>query len=340
MELVQELVQNQVVYIPVLLVIFLAVLVFVFGFQTVKEPPFIKLISEDKKQLNKKRKIKEKKPTANGNVVIGQSKQEKSPLKESKRSPQKDTETQKPKDKKVELNNKVVEKNKKNEASKVKVADDVKSKKNAKKTVLNEKPADFDEGNWETVPAKGDKKKKQESPIKKEKKIKKSDKPTELEKVEKDSVNKELQTETEKEVSVEKVIEEVKTTGEVENSEEIKKTEDPVLIIEDKKEKKKEKKQKKEKEIPKQVQSVTVPEINIVQEVIKDIGESKHAKEVKSTTKTSPVELIKEDDAALENKASHNPNKLEGGVAFDELGDVWTEAKIPKKSKKKARKDN
>ncbi|KAL3274885.1 hypothetical protein HHI36_019667 [Cryptolaemus montrouzieri] len=60
MELVQELVRNQVVYITVLLVVFLAILVFAFGFQTAKEPPFVKITNEDRKQQNKKRKIKEK----------------------------------------------------------------------------------------------------------------------------------------------------------------------------------------------------------------------------------------------------------------------------------------
>lgn len=35
-----------------------------------------------------------------------------------------------------------------------------------------EKPVDFDDGNWETVPTKGDKKKKVEQPTKKEKKQK------------------------------------------------------------------------------------------------------------------------------------------------------------------------
>jgi hypothetical protein len=50
----------------------------------------------------------------------------------------------------------------------------VKNKKNIKK-LLSEKPVDFDDGNWETVPTKADKKKKpDQSPAKKDKKPKKT----------------------------------------------------------------------------------------------------------------------------------------------------------------------
>lgn len=48
------------IYITVLFVIFSGILVFVFGFQTVKEPSFVDLTNGDKKQQNKKRKLKEK----------------------------------------------------------------------------------------------------------------------------------------------------------------------------------------------------------------------------------------------------------------------------------------
>lgn len=120
--------------------------------------------------------------TANGHVSTGESKTEKSPVKEStKRSPAKEPSADKPKDKKTE--NKQVEKNRKNEAIKSKTLEDVKNKKNKK--LLTEKPVDFDDGNWETVPSKADKKKKpDQSPAKKEKKKQpKIEKTAEIEKL-------------------------------------------------------------------------------------------------------------------------------------------------------------
>lgn len=176
----------------------------------------------------------------------------------------------------------------------------MKSKKNLKK-ILNEKPADFDEGDWEKVPVKGEKKKK-ETPTKKEKKVKKTDKPVEIEKIEKDSANKEIQTETEKEVSVEKIIEEVKKIEE--------KSEESPLIFEDKKEKKKEKKPKKSKDTLKE-DIVEIPRVVEIKPV--SIEKTKNDKEV--TVESAPVveKKNKKAKSALTTEAT-------GNVAFDELG--------------------
>lgn len=110
--------------------------------------------------------------TANGHVTnLTEGKNEKSPAKEGKRSPVKEPTTPKQlKEKKQENNaSKPAEKTKKNEISKTKrneTLEEAKNKKNTKK-LLNEKPLDYDDDSWETVPSKFDKKKKQESPAKK-----------------------------------------------------------------------------------------------------------------------------------------------------------------------------
>lgn len=60
MEIIRELSNQYVLYIPMALVIFGAILVFTFGFKAPEQPPFDKLSSDDRKSAGKKRKIKEK----------------------------------------------------------------------------------------------------------------------------------------------------------------------------------------------------------------------------------------------------------------------------------------
>lgn len=60
MEILQEVSNQYVLYIPVALVIVVAILVFTFGFKSAEQPPFDKLTSEDRKSTGKKKKIKEK----------------------------------------------------------------------------------------------------------------------------------------------------------------------------------------------------------------------------------------------------------------------------------------
>lgn len=244
MELIAELVNNQFMsYIPVALVLVALTLLFTFGFKPSEQPSFDKLsvVGDDRKAgAKKQRKIKDKK-TANGSAVsVSETKNEKS--KEVKQSPTKETPNTPKQTKKPEAN--VVDK-KKGEV-KVKKLDpvEVKNKKNAGKV---EKPADFDDGNWEMVPSKNDKKKKQDSP-KKEKKATK--------------VNKE--EDSNKENKVENVVKE---------------------------------KAKKDDEV-----------------------------------KESAPEPEKKEESVEEKEAL--------APVFDELGDAWAEAKQPRKSKKKSRRDN
>lgn len=147
---------------------------------------------------------------------------------------------------------------------------------------MNEKPVDYDEGDWETVPSKFDKKKKQDSPGKKEKKTnKKVDKPVESEKMVKEEVNKELR-EKEKNIQLEQSI-----------LVEIVDKETPV--IDEKKEKKKEKKQKENNES----QETTA------------VANNKQQKAVEQPpAKKNNVEQLSANDEPIS----------EGTVAFDELG--------------------
>lgn len=129
--------------------------------------------------------------TANGHVAnLAGGKNEKSPAKDKRQSPA----PTKPAKKQESVAPKPAEKPKKSDVKvkKNETIEEIKNKKNAKK-LLNEKPLDYDDGNWETVPSKLDKKKKQESPVKKEtKKAKKSEKLVEIEKLVKEEVNKVL----------------------------------------------------------------------------------------------------------------------------------------------------
>lgn len=289
MELVTELVNNQLALIPIAAVIVLAVLVYACGFKSTVQPPFDKISSissEDRKQGGKKKKPKEKKSTANGHIANSvQNKTEKSPAKQQKKSPAK--ETAEPQVKKQEIK-KETEKNKKNEVKSKEAVVEVKSKK-SKSKVVHEKPVDYDDGNWEKVMTKADKKKKQDgSPAKKDKK-----KPAEKSSVE-----------------IEKYTKDNHFLGvlfkEVREKEIMKPKPEPAPVIDEVIEvvEKKEKVVKKEKKVESKP---------IVEPVVEQIAEAMNEQ---------PAE------------------KVEGTVVIDELGDVWTEAKVPKKGKKKARRDN
>ncbi|XP_066250837.1 uncharacterized protein [Euwallacea similis] len=164
MELISELVQAPfLTVVPVGVVIVLIVGLFTYAIRPAQQPRFKLSSLDDRKSGAKKKKLKEKKPVLNGHVSTGLPKAEKSPTKEAKKSPESGK-----KDKKVEPAVKDV---KKTDASK-KVVEAVDKKKSTKKISV-EKPADFDDGKWETVPSKADKKKKVEvASIKKEKKVK------------------------------------------------------------------------------------------------------------------------------------------------------------------------
>ncbi|KRT78677.1 hypothetical protein AMK59_8272, partial [Oryctes borbonicus] len=298
MELINEFVNNQfALYVPVALVLVCVVLVFAFGFKSAEQPPFDKLSaidSEERKTLGKKKKLKEKKTSANGNVVNVSEKIE-SPSKESKKKEQESIK---------KTDNKAKSDKKKSEP--IRTVEE-KIKKGTKSKVL-EKPVDFDDGNWETVPTKGDKKKKQDSPAKKEKKPKKIEKSPEMDKLAKEYLNKELQEN-------EKIVESLDSLT---KESELKEIEVAVEPVEPKKEKKSEKKTKKTDV-----------------EKVENIEKEEENGEAVTPPKPEPESV--EPVAAKLQEATKQPT---ANIAFDELGDVWTEAKQPKKSKKKSRREN
>ncbi|KAL1517352.1 hypothetical protein ABEB36_001124 [Hypothenemus hampei] len=169
MEIITEFVQNQLIY-PTLVgfVILAFILLFKYTIRPVQEPKFKLTSIDDRKSGGKKKKPKEKKPTLNGHITTGVKSSEKSPAKEVKKSPELK------KEKKPEPV--IVKESKKTVDTTKKVVETSESKKKiSSKKVPVEKPVDFDEGDWETVPSKADKKKKvEQKPVatKKEKKSK------------------------------------------------------------------------------------------------------------------------------------------------------------------------
>jgi len=277
MEIITELVQNQLILIlPVGLVILGCILLFTYSIRPVQQPKFHLSSLDDRKTAGKRKKLKEKKFTSNGYIATDVPKVEKSPTKELKKSPEPPK-----KEKKIES---VVKEAKKVEALKKSDSQDQKKKSN-KRSV--EKPADFDDGNWETVPSKADKKKKVEQPpVKKEKKIKVLSEALTTSKEEiphKEETPKVEEFEIEPEAEPERII-----------------IEDPIfieetaLVVEDKKDKTK-KKQKPTK-VPEPAEEAVDPTGS--QPVISAVIE-----ETKITKRSSP--------------SSSAPS----GAAFDELGD-------------------
>ncbi|CAG9818655.1 unnamed protein product [Phaedon cochleariae] len=315
MEIVQELSSQYILYIPVALVIIGAILLFTFGFKSAEQPPFDKLTNEERKSsAGKKRKIKDKKVIANGHVSTADSKTDKSPAKESKKSPAKvPTEVkQEKREKKVEKQQDKI----KPDSAKPSI-ELVKNKKNLRRPT--EKPLDFDDGDWETVPTKFDKKKKGDQSPDKNKKPKRADNVEKLEnlKLAKEVVNRELQEKDKQVQNIEEqpeqptpeepepapAIIDIRIEHEIE-------PEEPVVVVEEKKEKEKKKKEKKpKKEAVEKAVAVEEAEAPVVEEKLDDQPEG-----------TAPKAVA---------------------PAFDELGDIWTEAKPSKKTgKKKARRDN
>lgn len=223
--------------------------------------------------------------TTNGNISNSTTaKGDKSP---TKRSPVKEvSEVTKPKEKKAETTVKQVEKTKKVE--KPKIVEEIKTKKTVK-SKNNEKPVDFDEGTWEKVPTKSDKKKKQDSPSKKEKKPKKNEKPVENSKVVIEVVNKDV---VEQSSNIEtKPKEQIVVPAPPAKQTSVKVT---VEVVQEKKEKKKEKKPK------------------------KDVVAVKAEAETEPDTVVAKIADAMKESVVKENTPKEKTN--EGGVAFDELG--------------------
>lgn len=331
MEILNQVSNAQFVFTAatVAVVLVCAALVFVFGFHSAEQPQFDKLplVVDDRKSANKKNKKKDKKSSPNrttsDEVKAKSESSKKSPTKEKKEEKVKEAEKPKPKERPVEA-----------KVAKKEVPAEKKGKK-SKIVVEVEKPADFDDGLWQEVPKKGDKKKvkapeekekgkKKESPAKKNKKVKDADveavrpveEPAETIKVvsaEGPHVNEDsaraLQAQVEE---LQRVLKEAERRDQVAqgvaDDEVIPEVQELTDVKDLRSNKKKENKEKQSKK--KTAETVTA---------------------AKSTAKVEPVEK--------DNTVSDKQDDKQNAPVFDELGDTWTDAKVSKKSKKKARKD-
>lgn len=338
---VSLLLQHSQYGIPVVCVLVCAILVFVFGFKKAEQPPFAHLsVSSDvdRKLANKKRSKTKEKKAANGQLVTEKA----SPAKKTviaksettKKSSSKNDEVDgKLKEKKQEDDKPVVVKKEKNheaKSGKENKVEQVKNKKNLK-NLLQEKPVDFDEGDWEQAYSRKDKKnkkKEEDTPSKKSKKnakkaelinevaVKEKDqeKPEIKDKVAKETENKELKEKDNKDVVLTPIISDnLETEKKVEKKAEISnKVEKP-----EKEEKKTKSKKSKKNSESEKVAAAVKSEPKIIEKKVEEVI-------VKDVPEPIKSEQVVEKPVA----------------AFDELGDVWTEAKPQKKSKKKARRDN
>ncbi|XP_043599615.1 nucleolar protein 58-like [Bombus pyrosoma] len=349
---VSLLLQHSQYALPVGIVLVCAILVFVFGFKKAEQPPFAQLSvgsDVDRKFANKKRsKIKEKK-SVNGQVTI----EKPSPIKKSvstkadaaKKAVSKPDDIEgKLKERKQEDNKISVTKKDKDQVvvkvGKENKVEQVKNKKNIK-NLFQEKPVDFDEGDWEQAYSRKDKKnkkKEEESPSKKNKKnAKKADlineevtkqkvsEKTEIkDKVIKETENKELKEKEKKDVILTPI-----SNEEISKEKEQQKEEQTKNEKVEKEEKKSGKSKKTKKVSESENTSVVTPPTSKVDNKVQE----QRAKKKDENTKKD-----------LDNSEEKSPKAIQTqektGPVFDELGDVWTEAKPQKKSKKKARKDN
>ncbi|KAH1008978.1 muscle M-line assembly protein unc-89 [Dendroctonus ponderosae] len=303
MEIITEIENQLMLIVPIGLAILSCILVYIYSIGPTQQPKFKHSAGDDRKTPQKKKKLKEKKPTANGNVFTGITKPEKSPVKETKKVPE-------PVKKEKKLDGAFKDTKKPEGIKKASEAQEIKKKTNKK--VLAEKPADFDDGKWETVPSKADKKKKVEQPqSKKEKKVKHQ---LESQVKAEESTKEEVLP-----VVIEKIEPDVQVEPEPPSSV-------PKLLVEE-------------------VQA-HVEEVAPIVEQKKD-KKTKKARVDKVEKGADAVVTIPSDNEAeiIQPKRTEVSSKLDvkagpSGPVSDELGDTWTEAKPVKKSKKKARRDN
>uniref|UniRef100_A0A0A9Y8D2 Uncharacterized protein n=1 Tax=Lygus hesperus TaxID=30085 RepID=A0A0A9Y8D2_LYGHE len=176
MDLFSELITTQYAFHGIIVgtVLLFALLVFVFGFKSAEEPPFDKL-TDDRRAAGKKKKIKEKKAQTNGHATAigdagaGKRSEVKAPKKEEKKdaekSPQKEKQKQEKKSpvKNMLKESKANKENNKGDSSNKKVKGKGKenvevTNKNKKNKAVDEKPKDFDDGEWEQALSRKDKK--------------------------------------------------------------------------------------------------------------------------------------------------------------------------------------
>ncbi|XP_014289896.1 neurofilament heavy polypeptide [Halyomorpha halys] len=306
-------------------VLLFALLVYVFGFKSAVEPPFDKLTNphEDRKANGKKKKPKEKKTQSNGHIAsLGETKKDvKAPLKKDvEKSPVK--EKSKP-EKKVALKENRDTKpapptpsdSKKKGKGKENV--EVKNKKNKQ---ADEKPKDFDDGEWEQAPSRKDKKKKTTAD---ETSPSKSDKKKEIKK------KKEEIKEVDDEIVTPTIEEPIKVIAETVEDIVTPKPEPTVDSDTEPTEPKEQRKKNRKKKSGSSGNDISDP---VVEEAPKPVLPPAPQSKPKKETVIEPI-------AAPEPEKTETP-VIESTVVFDELGDTWKEARAPKKGgKKKSRKE-
>ncbi|XP_050450645.1 DNA ligase 1-like isoform X1 [Cataglyphis hispanica] len=336
---------SQYVYaVPVGVVLVFAILVFAFGFKKAEQPPFAQLSAGsdvDRKFAKKRGKVREKK-AANGQIASEKTSPAKKTLAVKAEVPKKtakgDDVDGKLKERKQEDNKITTKKEKEHLSAKIgkeNKVEQVKNKKNLK-NLFQEKPVDFDDGDWEQAYSRKDKKnkkKEEESPSKKNKKIskkadiineakqKEQEKPEIKDKIAKETENKELKEKEKKDVILTPI-----------SDEEISKTKE--ILVDKEEQDKVEKVEKEEKRKSKKNKKVSESENTIVSVLSTPKSDNKPVAEEPQEKPTNVEKVVTNNE---ENKVEESKEKI---AVFDELGDVWTEAKPQKKSKKKARKDN
>ncbi|CAG9087621.1 unnamed protein product [Plutella xylostella] len=330
MELLRTATASQVLYpvAAVVVVLICAALVFVFGFHSAEQPQFDKLpiIVDDRKSANKKRKTKDKKSSPNRTAnEEGKAKSEskKSPAKEKKEEKVKEAEKPKPVEPKVVKKESV----------------EPKKGKKAKNVGDAEKPADFDEGLWQEVPKKSEKKKEKVVRTPEEKKEK--DSPVKKTLKGKKEGRKEAEVEEARPAPVEEKVKIISVSGPVVDEEADRALQAQIEEV-----------QRILKEAERREQAVlsglnaAEDEEAAVEELtdVKDLrsNKKKENKEKQKKKETVGAKTAPKPEPSPEKDNSDSSEKQEEATnapVFDELGDSWTDAKAPKKSKKKVRKD-
>ncbi|XP_050450646.1 DNA ligase 1-like isoform X2 [Cataglyphis hispanica] len=332
---------SQYVYaVPVGVVLVFAILVFAFGFKKAEQPPFAQLSAGS--DVDRKFAKKRGKKAANGQIASEKTSPAKKTLAVKAEVPKKtakgDDVDGKLKERKQEDNKITTKKEKEHLSAKIgkeNKVEQVKNKKNLK-NLFQEKPVDFDDGDWEQAYSRKDKKnkkKEEESPSKKNKKIskkadiineakqKEQEKPEIKDKIAKETENKELKEKEKKDVILTPI-----------SDEEISKTKE--ILVDKEEQDKVEKVEKEEKRKSKKNKKVSESENTIVSVLSTPKSDNKPVAEEPQEKPTNVEKVVTNNE---ENKVEESKEKI---AVFDELGDVWTEAKPQKKSKKKARKDN
>ncbi|XP_047534761.1 triadin-like isoform X2 [Vanessa atalanta] len=330
MELLRQVSNTQFLFpaAAVAVVLVCAALVFIFGFHTAEQPQFDKLplIVDDRKSSNKKRKTKEKSSpnrTSNEDAKSKTESTKKSPAKEKKEDKVKEVEKPKPKEKA--------------ETKVVKPAADIKKAKKGKAVSDAEKPADFDEGVWEEVPKKSDKKVSKVSKVKPDDKDKKES-PSKKNKKKTKEADVEAAQPAEEPEQPSGTIKVLSAEGPYVDEDAAKALQAQVEELQ---------RVLKEAERRDQIQLGSVEEDDVPENELTEVkdlrsNKKKENKEKQIKKKANEATAVAKNIKPEENENLESSEKQEdkpAGPVFDELGDTWTDAKVAKKSKKKPRKD-